>query len=163
VKLDVKTCDCGCGTPITGDRARFAHGHYLGNGRIPAEQYQPRLCGCGCGRVAPIAGATRRGYRKGEYLRFIQGHASRTSLVPPPPVRHGPDNNKWVGDAASYGAIHDYLNYHFPKADACDHCRHRGATDYALIDGRSYTRNRGDYMELCRTCHNRYDKGMWTR
>jgi len=37
------------------------------------------LCECGCGQPAPIAKytASRRGWRKGQFIRFIQGHNSR--------------------------------------------------------------------------------------
>lgn len=38
-----------------------------------------RLCECGCGEPAPIASKTftKRGWRKGQPLRFIQGHSGR--------------------------------------------------------------------------------------
>ncbi len=38
-----------------------------------------KLCECGCGQVAPIAKKTnrKRGWVKGEPLRFIQGHNGR--------------------------------------------------------------------------------------
>jgi hypothetical protein len=58
---------------------------------------------------------------------------------------------------ASYGAIHLYLRNHFPKSGVCDECGRTVRTDYALIKGRAYSRNREDYRELCRRCHVLYD------
>jgi hypothetical protein len=36
-------------------------------------------CQCGCGKLAPIAKKTRRGYMKGESMRFVLGHHLRTA------------------------------------------------------------------------------------
>lgn len=106
------------------------------------------LCECGCGQPTLPAKATdrRAGAVKGQPTRFIRGHASR-----------GSNNPGWRGDEAGYQAIHIYLRRNFPKAGACDGCRERKPTDYALIKGRAYTRNRDDYRELCKGCHLRYD------
>jgi hypothetical protein len=41
------------------------------------EQPNVKLCECGCGRPTPIALRKRRGYMKGEPMRFVHGHASR--------------------------------------------------------------------------------------
>lgn len=35
------------------------------------------LCGCGCGQETPRSPVSRRGYTRGEHLRFIKGHSSR--------------------------------------------------------------------------------------
>jgi len=60
---------------------------------------------------------------------------------------------------AGYGAIHAYLRKHFPKTGICDECGEAASpTEYALIKGREYSRNREDYRELCKLCHNRYDE-----
>jgi hypothetical protein len=60
---------------------------------------------------------------------------------------------------AGYRATHTYLCKHFPKSGICDECGKPAArTEYALIKGREYSRNREDYRELCKLCHNRYDE-----
>jgi hypothetical protein len=60
---------------------------------------------------------------------------------------------------AGYGAIHTYLRRHFPKTGICDECGEAAArTEYALIKGRTYSRDREDYRELCKRCHNAYDE-----
>jgi hypothetical protein len=58
-----------------------------------------------------------------------------------------------------YGACHMWLFRHHPKTGVCDFCDTTGRTDYALKRGRRYSRDRGDYHELCRECHGRYDRG----
>ena len=115
-----------------------------------ADMEQPKLCECGCGQPAPIAtkNHTRTGAVKGQPVRFIKGHSIRNGRAP------------WFkGDEASYGAIHTYLRKHFPKTGTCDECGTTGKrTEYALIKGREYSRDREDYRELCKLCHNRYDE-----
>ena len=58
----------------------------------------------------------------------------------------------------SYNALHTYLRKHFPKSGICDECGEAKRTEYALIKGSEYSRNREDYRELCKLCHNRYDE-----
>lgn len=63
-----------------------------------------------------------------------------------------------MGDDASYRALHTYVNKHYPKKGICEECEQIKPTDYALIHGRKYSRNREDYWELCRVCHTTYDR-----
>jgi hypothetical protein len=109
-----------------------------------------RLCACGCGAPIPLAKITRPadGLVKGQQspARFLRGHNRRVTRPP-----------GWKGEDAGYRAIHIYLNAHFPKTGTCEECGVSGKTDYALIKGRAYSRDRADYRELCKRCHNRYD------
>ena len=110
-----------------------------------------RLCECGCGGPIPLAkvNSAPDGLVRGQQTpaRFLRGHHLRVTRPP-----------WWRGDDASYGAIHTYLRKHFPKSGVCEECGKAGETDYALIKGRSYSRNREDYRELCRQCHVNYDE-----
>ena len=45
----------------------------------------------------------------------------------------------------------------YPKAGVCEECGQPARTEYAVIHGRSPSRDRDDYLELCRKCHMRYD------
>jgi len=116
-----------------------------------------KLCECGCGEPAPVALSSRRGYRRGDPMRFKRGHFSRTEAAAKPPVHIGPANGKWRGDQVSIPKMHEYVIRYHPKTGKCENCDAEGATDLALIHGREYSRNRADYLELCRLCHNRYD------
>jgi hypothetical protein len=92
-----------------------------------------RLCQCGCGQQSAA--------------RFLRGHNIKASHP-----------SWWKGDDAGYEAIHRYLRQHFPKTGTCEQCGIKARTDYALIKGRTYSRDRSDYRELCRRCHIGYDE-----
>lgn len=99
-----------------------------------------RLCECGCGGETSAA-------------QFLRGHNIKATHPA-----------WWKGDDAGYRAIHTYLQKHFPKVGVCDECGEAKRTDYALIAGREYSRDRADYRELCKRCHNAYDGidiGAW--
>jgi hypothetical protein len=106
------------------------------------------LCQCGCGHPAPVA--TRNfissGIVKGQPLRFIRGHNARVAVP------------WWKGDDVGYNALHAYLRKHYPKSGFCDECSKQKPTEYARIKGREYSRDRMDYRELCKACHNLYDE-----
>ena len=109
-----------------------------------------RFCECGCGQSIPLAKINfpKAGLVKGKQspARFLRGHNLR--VIRPP---------WWKGDEVGYRALHTYLSKHFPKAGICDECGEAKRTDYALIEGRTYSRDRADYRELCRPCHLEYD------
>jgi hypothetical protein len=52
-----------------------------------------------------------------------------------------------------------YLNAHYSKEGIREECGKAATSQWALIKGRSYSRNRQDYRELCVRCHMQYDKG----
>lgn len=127
-----------------------------------------KLCECGCGQPTRIAKYSdpRHGHVKGQPVRFLKGHSHRGKIVSTDTraklsaANSGENNYGWRGEEASYRAIHGYLCAHYPKSGICDECsRSTSRTEYALIHGREYTRNREDYRELCRPCHMRYDLG----
>lgn len=112
-------------------------------------------CQCGCGGEAPIAKLTRRGYRKGDRMRFIQGHHLRVDAykaalhtpernaqisaahadgrIPNPPVRHGSASPRWRGDEVGYAQMH--LRLAKARGAASQHACHRcgePAAEWAL-------------------------------
>jgi hypothetical protein len=99
------------------------------------------ICQSGCGQPIPNLSNGRQ-----SSARFLRGHNIRASRPA-----------WWKGDDAGYAAIHRYLRQHHPKAGACEECGEPGKTEYALIKGRTYSRDRADYRELCKRCHNGYD------
>jgi hypothetical protein len=72
------------------------------------------LCECGCGKLAPITrrAIKKRGYRKGERMRFINGHNTRRDQAAQfaAKVTIDPDTgcHLWTGaiDSAGYGNFH---------------------------------------------------------
>lgn len=56
-----------------------------------------------------------------------------------------------------YNALHMWLGNHFPKKNVCEHCNRAIKTDYAKLIGKEYERNRENFIELCKSCHRKYD------
>lgn len=84
-------------------------------------------------------------------MRFVAGHSGR--------VQGGAQVHNWLGDEIGYYSLHKYLRENYPKTGTCEECGNRAGTEYSLIKGRTYSRNREDYRELCPLCHRRYDLG----
>ena len=113
------------------------------------------LCECGCGTTTRLATRTysSKGHVKGQPLRFVNGHNQRLNV--------GERHQHWKGDAVGYMGVHNWLRRHKPKAGACSNCGRVGRTDWANISG-EYRRDFDDYLELCRSCHIRADRGSPT-
>lgn len=109
-------------------------------------------CECGCGQVTPLAKRTKSaiGHRKGQPLRLVNGHNTR--------LRIGERHPQWKGEGAGYMALHNWLRRTAEKSGACAECGKEGKTDWANISG-EYRRDLDDYLELCRSCHMRCDRG----
>lgn len=77
--------------------------------------------------------------------------------------RFGPDHPKWRGDKAAYGSKHDWILRNYQKTGICEKCGARrgtawpSGTEWANISGK-YKRSRGDFIELCRSCHRFFDQ-----
>lgn len=54
------------------------------------------LCMCGCGQKTPLSPASRRGYKRGEPLRFIKGHSSRKGGPDYRPEDRGFETECWI-------------------------------------------------------------------
>lgn len=102
-----RLCECGCGEPLTGaDRRerppqRFVVGHQSRLRCVPLKVYPPSdipagLCQCGCGESTPIAAGTdrRRGWIKGQPIRFVDGHNKR-----------GKGSHFWKGGRSLYKSL----------------------------------------------------------
>jgi len=123
----------------------------------------PKLCECGCGEATAFATQTRseRGQVKGEPVAFISGHNRRgqeqtsETRLKIALAKHGALNPNWKGDSVGYKAAHQWLAKHHPKSGTCEGCQEDVAgTEYAFLGKPGeYTRNRDDYVELCRLCH----------
>jgi hypothetical protein len=57
-----------------------------------------------------------------------------------------------------YRGIHNWIARNFAKTGRCEYC---GSTDrrteWASASHQRYTRNRADWFEFCRRCHDHYD------
>lgn len=57
----------------------------------------------------------------------------------------------------TYDSLHNWLRANCVKSKACDRCGSIWNLDFALIEGREYTKNCKDYETLCRRCHIKED------
>ena len=58
-----------------------------------------------------------------------------------------------------YLSIHKWIRDNYGKASKCEHCNTTSAKryDWGLIENYEYSRDRSVFMELCRSCHVKYD------
>jgi hypothetical protein len=78
--------------------------------------------------------------------------------------RSGAVHPNWKGDKATFRSIHSTLNNRYPKTGRCEQCGVEGPTDYAFLrHPEPHTRNRDDYRELCRSCHQKFDQPVVQR
>lgn len=58
----------------------------------------------------------------------------------------------------SYHTVHNWLGENYDKSGACDHCeKEKDNTEFALKRGCEYKRDRDNFLELCISCHRKYD------
>lgn len=69
--------------------------------------------------------------------------------------------NTWKFEAGpSYWTIHQWLAKNFGKANMCEGEQCNGKSkvyDWALKKGKDYEKNRDNFINLCRSCHKKYD------
>lgn len=105
-----------------------------------------------------------RNIKKGEYNEYIQGHQWRGSspsrqktgdwAKEPRPNRRGANHPNWK-ENVTYGNLHTWLNREYPRKNICPQCGN-SPTEYCNING-VYNRERNNYIELCRSCHRKFD------
>ena len=72
----------------------------------------------------------------------------------------GENHHRWITSKISYQGVHTWLWRTFGKADHCENaeCLGTSATyNWCLIAGKEYERKRGNFIQMCRSCHSRYD------
>lgn len=66
-----------------------------------------------------------------------------------------------MGQSLEYFRIHNWLTYHHGKACKCDNelCESVKPKrfEWALLKGKDYKKDRNNYIQLCPSCHRRYD------
>lgn len=79
------------------------------------------------------------------------------------PKPKGEKSALWKSDNITYGRMHDWVRESWGSANRCEHCETKTAKiyDWANIS-QEYHRERNDWKQLCRKCHdifdNRYEK-----
>ena len=72
----------------------------------------------------------------------------------------GHTNGYWKGDAVGYFGSHEWIYKHYGKANHCEfNLEHKTKRfEWANVSGK-HKRNRNDYIQLCVSCHRKFDKG----
>lgn len=65
----------------------------------------------------------------------------------------------WKGEQAGYAAKHEWAYRQWGNARKCEHCDSEGSMvyDWANVSG-EYLRDRSDWLRLCRSCHQKFDR-----
>lgn len=61
-----------------------------------------------------------------------------------------------------YAETHMWLRYHYGKADHCDNknCKNKYKIfQWAKLKDKKYERKRENFIQLCQSCHQLYDRG----
>jgi hypothetical protein len=100
--------------------------------------------------------AERKRREAGQAIRGSEEWKAKVRiLIEPSPV--GQDHPNWKGDAAGYGALHDWVKRWRPKTGICSDCKASGRrTHWHNLSGH-YHRNLDDWVEVCPSCHKRRD------
>lgn len=66
----------------------------------------------------------------------------------------------WRGDEVGYSGIHIWLKDNYGKASQCQNINCKSVSknyDWAKLRGVEYKRNRSNFIQLCKSCHRKYD------
>jgi len=70
-------------------------------------------------------------------------------------------NGAWVGDKVRYGSLHAWVRRNKEITSLCESCRVKPPLDLANVrnsyNPRTYTRDFGNWLWLCRSCHMKQD------
>lgn len=58
----------------------------------------------------------------------------------------------------NYSYIHQWNNENHPKAGVCEYCGGNKRNEWALKKGKEHARGVENYLELCKSCHIKYDR-----
>ena len=78
-------------------------------------------------------------------------------------------STNWLGDRATYNAIHRWIQKNWEKTGICENCgatpkpcgRKRWGTEWHNLNRKYNRENKKDWIELCSKCHHLFDK-KWT-
>ena len=75
----------------------------------------------------------------------------------------GDKGYRWKGDKVGYRGLHHWMKKEFGKAFKCEFCGKTRTTpksiQWANKTGK-YLRDRNDWLELCASCHKKYDLNL---
>lgn len=73
----------------------------------------------------------------------------------------GDKHRNWKGEEVGYDALHTWVVRWNGKAIKCEHCKRTDRKKYEWANiSREYKRDLQDWIQLCTSCHRRYDYGL---
>ena len=82
----------------------------------------------------------------------------------PSPTTFGKEEHHWNWSSKpSYQAVHKWLRRNFGKAQFCENklCQHTNPKRFSWANvSKKYLRDRADYIQLCMSCHIKWDRGI---
>lgn len=70
----------------------------------------------------------------------------------------GVNSGGWRGDNVGYEGMHCWLLKNYKKTGICEHCLFQKKTHWANKSHNYRREDRTDWLELCSSCHQKYDK-----
>lgn len=73
----------------------------------------------------------------------------------------GEAHPRWKGKSLSYAGVHKWLERQYGKASLCQNLICKGLSktyQWAKLRGVQYERLRDNFVQLCASCHQQYDK-----
>ena len=69
----------------------------------------------------------------------------------------GENHWNWKGNNVGYASLHEWLYKNYGKPNVCEKCGGLKNIVWANKKG-NYTRERKEWLQLCESCHKKYDK-----
>lgn len=102
---------------------------------------------------------TRMSFVDWEKQSFCSKSCARIKTTP-----KGESAFNWLGSNIGYNSLHKWISRNFGKPKYCEFCKMVGKKngrnwniDWANVNS-NYTRDRKDWLGLCRSCHFNFDK-----
>ncbi|MFZ2152271.1 MAG: hypothetical protein WAV09_04145 [Minisyncoccia bacterium] len=110
----------------------------------------------------------------GKFRKDIAEKISKKLTGKPQPHNQNEKHHSWKGKEAGYIAMHQWLRRKFGKANKCENqsCKYprKNANgkiifyptrfEWAIIHGNEHDHERENYIQLCKSCHVRYDLNL---
>jgi hypothetical protein len=137
-------------------RAHIATMNAAKKGIRLSEEHKIKIGQAGIGRIKSVEtrakiGAIHRGKIVSEETRRKQSIARKGKPHP-----KEDNSSSWRGDKVGYRQLHSWVAKHKKRTGVCLFCGNVGKTYFANIS-REYLRDLDDFMELCISCHHKYD------
>lgn len=110
---------------------------------------------------------SKKGIKTGKMPEKTRKKISKAQKGKPRPYTSNEKHWMWKGDNASYCNFHKWLVKHYGKANKCENpnCKYKNPKRYewALKKEYKHSHNINHYIQLCSSCHRKYDFTEKTR